>query len=125
MTISSIPISTIHLAPVEGANHHGLLKGKMEISNVVMDIFAIRMIRPAGNRTRWEPFCKKEVNELIKRPGQLWSGADLATILGDLVRDDSATTKIQGYDGDWTLYALPEETELVWSKKEQLWREAE
>ena len=113
MAISSIPITTIDLATVEGAHCDSLLKGKLEISNVKLDIFAIRMIRPRGNRTRWQPFCKKELNETV------------ATILSDLVKNDSATTKIQGYDGDWALYALPEETKLVWSKKERLWREAE
>ena len=113
MAISSIPITAIQLSPVEGTHHHGLLKGKLEISNVKLDIFAIRMIRPRGNRPRWQPFCKKELNETV------------ATILSDLVKNDSATTKIQGYDGDWALYALPEETKLVWSKKERLWREAE
>ena len=113
MTISSIPITTIDLAPVKGVHHHGLLKGKLEISNVTLDIFAIRMIRPRGNRIRWQPFCQQELSEA------------LATILSYLVKNDSATTKIQGHDGDWALYALPEETNSVWSKKERLWREAE
>ena len=113
MTISSIPITTIDLATVEGAHCDGLLKGKLEISNVTLDIFAIRMIRPRGNRIRWQPFCQQELSEA------------LATILSYLVKNDSATTKIQGHDGDWALYALPEETNTVWSKKERLWREAE
>ena len=113
MAISSIPITTIDLAPVKGAHCNGLLKGKLGISNVNLDVFAVQMIRPRGSRTRWQPFCKKEMNETV------------STILSDLVKNDSATTKIQGYEGNWALYALPEEINFVWSKKERLWREVE